>query len=540
MLINIFTSFKWHDVVDVLVISFILHRLMLLLRGTAALQIVLGLLLLWILQVIANAAGLVLTSWFFQGVGAVAVLVVVVVFRNEIRGVLRQTNPVRFFLGRPQEFARLDVSLIGQAAFKLAKSREGALIVLEKRDRLEPYLREGFELDARFNPQLLEAIFAKQSPMHDGAVIINANRIARAGTFLPLTEKEGLPHYYGTRHRAAIGLSEVSDAVVLVVSEERGEVSLVHRSRVRLMPEPEQLKEELDDLLLGADPDTKSRSRRQFWLAHTAGFLLTFLLVSVVWGIYSGRNLSLINISAPIDFRNIPDTLILMKASAEKVEVQITGKQHLVSALKPQQVEAFLDLTGVTFGVHPLALNQDNIELPLGLEVVRLTPSTVTVEMEQRVEKRVAVKPQLEGTPPAGYQIGKISVTPESVMISGALSIVRSTSSLITEPVDLGEIKPKSGEETVEVPLVLSSASMRLLAGQSKEVRLGIELRPQKTTSDESKPAKSRYHLVRSGDTLWSISRRYGLTIEELRRLNKLEPGAVIYPDQKLLLNTDQ
>jgi len=227
MPIDIFTSFKWQDVVDVLVISFILHRLMLLLRGTAALRIVLGLLFLWILQGIANAAGLVLTSWFFQGVGAVAVLVVVVVFRNEIREVLRQTNPIRFFLGRHQEVTRLNVSLIVQAAFQLANSRTGALIVLEKRDRLEPYLREGFELDARFNPQMLETIFAKQSPMHDGAVIINANRIARVGTFLPLTEKEGLPQHHGTRHRAAIGLSEVSDAAVLVVSEERGEVSLI-------------------------------------------------------------------------------------------------------------------------------------------------------------------------------------------------------------------------------------------------------------------------------------------------------------------------
>jgi YbbR domain-containing protein len=229
-----------------------------------------------------------------------------------------------------------------------------------------------------------------------------------------------------------------------------------------------------------------------------------------------------------------------MKASAEKVEVQITGKRHLVSALKPEQVETFLDLEGVTFGVHPLALSQDNIEIPLGLEVVRLTPSTVSVEMEQRVEKRVAVEPQLEGSPPAGYQIGKVSVTPESVKVSGALSIVRSTHSLVTEPIDLGEIEPTSGEMTVEVPLILSSASLRLLAGQSKEVRVGIELRQQKTTRDEPKTIENRYHLVRSGDTLWSISRGYNITIEELRRLNKLAPGAVIYPDQKLSLGTKQ
>ncbi len=540
MPIDIFTSFKWHDVLDVLVISFILHRLMLLLRGTAALQIVLGLLLLWVIQGIAEAAGLLLTSWFFQGVGAVAVLVVVVVYRNEIREVLRQTNPIRFFFGRPQEIPRLNVNMIVQAAFQLAKSRTGALIVLEKGDRLEPYVREGFALDARFNPQMIETIFAKQSPMHDGAVIIHASRIARVGTFLPLTEKEGLPQHYGTRHRAAIGLSEVSDAVVLVVSEERGEVSLVHRGHAQVMGASQQLKEALDDLLLGVDPEMRRRSRRQWWLANTGGFLLTFLLVSIVWGIYSGRHLSLINISTPIDFRNIPENLVFMKASAEKVEVQITGKRRLVSSLTPEQVQAFLDLKGITFGVHRLVLNQDNIELPLGLEVVRLTPSTVKVEMEQRVEKRVEVKPELVGSPPAGYQIDQVSVTPESVKVSGALSVVRATSSLSTEPIDQGVIEPMSGVKTVETSLVLSSASLRLLPGQSRQVRVSMELRPQKTASVEPKTTETRYHLVRSGETLWAISRRYGVTMEELRRLNQLKPGAVIYPDQKLSLGPKQ
>ncbi len=536
--LDIFTSLKWPDVVDVLVISFILHRLVLVLRGTAALQIVLGLLLLWVIQGIATAAGLVLTSWLFQGVGAVAVLIIVVVFRNEIREVLIQTNPIRLFLGRPQETRRINVNLILQAVFQLASSRTGALIVMENRDRLNPYLREGFALDARLNPQIIESIFAKQSPMHDGAIIIRADRIARVETFLPLTEKEGLPRHYGTRHRAAIGLSEVSDSVVLVVSEERGEVSLVHRGRVQVMHDSERLKEALGRMLLGVDRKKKRRSRRQLWLANAGGFLATFLLVATVWGIYSGKQLSLISVTTPIDFRNIPENLVLMNASAEKVEVQITGRRRLVSGVQPEQVEAFLDLKGITFGDHQLVLNQDSIELPLGLEVVRLTPPAVRVAMEQRVEKRVAVKPTLEGSLPAGYQIDEVNVRPQSVKVSGALSILQATSSLFTEPIDLAKIEPASGGKTVEVPLVLSAASLRLLAGENRQVRVEVKLRSHKTDSDHQKEAKSRYHLVRSGDTLWGIGRRYGLTVEELRRLNQLEPGTAIYPDQKLSLGT--
>ena len=152
MLLDVLFPFKWHDLLDILVISFILHRLFLLFRGTTALQIILGLLLLWVIQGIAEAGGLVLTSWFFQGIGAVAVLVIVVVFRNEIREVLFQTNPVRLFFGSTQETRRMSVESIVQAVFQLAKTKTGALIVLQNRDSIEPHLREGFALDARFNP----------------------------------------------------------------------------------------------------------------------------------------------------------------------------------------------------------------------------------------------------------------------------------------------------------------------------------------------------------------------------------------------------
>ena len=118
MPLDIFFAFKWHDLLDILVISFILHRLFLLFRGTIALQIILGLLFLWVIQGIAKAAGLVLTSWFFQGIGAVAVLVIVVVFRNEIREVLIQTNPIRLLFGRSPETRRMSVEFIVQAVFK--------------------------------------------------------------------------------------------------------------------------------------------------------------------------------------------------------------------------------------------------------------------------------------------------------------------------------------------------------------------------------------------------------------------------------------
>ncbi|MGD9338997.1 MAG: diadenylate cyclase [Syntrophobacterales bacterium] len=483
---DILFSFTWRDVVDILVISILIHRLFILFRGTTALQIMLGLLLLWLCHTFAQATGLVLTSWFFQGLGAVAVLVIVVVFRYEIREVLVQTNPIRLFLGRPYEPRAVHLSEVEQAAFQLARSRTGALLVFQQQDRLRVHLREGVPLEGKFSPEIIVSIFARGSPIHDGAAIIQDGQIKLVGAYLPMTHREGLPKHYGARHRAAIGLSEMTDAVILLVSEERGEVSLVHKGEVEPVNEAQLLQAKLGRLLLGIESETKPRTRRRELLSQVAGFLLTFLLVSVFWGIYSGKQLSLINVTTAVDFRNIPENLELKRSSAENVEVQITGKRRLVSALKPDQVHAFLDLKEIGDGYHRLELNADNIELPLGMEVVRITPSTIRLDMEQRVEKKLAVQPDIVGSPPAGYQIDKIKVSPDYVKVSGPVSELRNIDSLLTEPISLTEMDILNGKSVVKVPLVLSPPSLRLLAGENKEVQVGIQFAPQNPSENSA------------------------------------------------------
>jgi diadenylate cyclase len=480
-------SFKWQDVVDILVISFLVHRLFLLFRGTTALQILLGLLFLWLCHTLAQASGLVLTSWFFQGLGAIAVLVIVVVFRNEIRDVVIHTSPARLFLGRPHQPVAIDLPEVERAVFKMAKNRTGAMLVFQQRDKLAEHLSEGIPLHGKWSPEIMTSIFAKESPLHDGAAIIEGDRIKLVGAYLPLTKKEGLPRQYGTRHRAAIGLSEMTDVVVVVVSEERGEVSVVHRGEVELVPEPPQLQKILSRLLLGSYITVKPRTRMRELLIQAGGLLLTFILVSGAWGIYSGKQLSLINVSTAVDFRNIPESLELRRSSAERVEVQITGKRRLVSALNPEQVSAFLDLSAIEAGLHRIELNRNNIELPLGLEVVRITPTAIRIEMENRVEREIAVEPNVVGSPPDGYLIDRISVRPGSVKVSGPVSTLNSMLSLNTEPISVGDIEPQRGEKIVEVPVVLSPASIRLLPGQNKKVLVTVKLKSKPTSQDSSK-----------------------------------------------------
>jgi LysM repeat protein len=386
------------------------------------------------------------------------------------------------------------------------------------------------------NPGVIESVFAKQSPIHDGAVVIHGNRITQVGTFLPLTQKEGLPSDYGTRHRAALGLSEVSDAAVLVVSEERGEVSLVQSGKIKVMKSTRQLEKTLERVLHGTQLKDEPSSKRS-WLAHAAGLLITCLLVATVWGLYTGGELSLINMTVPIDFRNMPENLELKEVSVERIEIQISGRQQLVNALQSDQVRAFLDLEAAKPGIHSVGLNENNIEIPLGLEAVRVSPSSITLELEERVQKSVPVEPKTAGIPPAGYQIEMISVVPQSVELVGRKSELNDVGSVFTEEVDLSEVDPSDGETIVKVPLVLSPASLRLASGQPREVQVRIRFEAHKLVPDQPQRVVRPYHVVRAGETLWELSRRYGLSVDRLRQLNDLAPDAPIYPGQQLKLS---
>jgi len=529
---NVPILLEWKNFLDILVISFILHRLFLLMRGTVAFQVSVGLVVLWLFQEVANAAGLVLTSWFFRGIGAVAVLVIVVAFRNELRDILVHTNPIRFLLGRTRQTREVGYHLLAQAAFRLANRRIGALIVIQNEDDLRGSVRGGLPLDGNLLPEVLESIFSKESPVHDGAVIIRGNRIGQVGTFLPLSTEETLPLHFGTRHRAAIGLSESCDAVILVVSEERGDISLVHRRNVERIYNPDQLEQRLDFLLTTRDvSEGKVQKGVRAWMAQGGGLLLTFVLVSVFWGLYAGREFSLVSMKAPVYYRDIPEYLQLKKASSEEVEVQVSGRRGLVSSLDPQQVRAFLSLGGISAGEHEFVLNSDNIVLTPGLEVERITPSSITIEMERILVKTVRVRADLAGPPPDGFEVGAVRVKPDSVRVRGPATILVDVTSMQTAPIDLQSLRVRDGQASQEVPLIVASPSMGLPDLERGQVQVSIRFLP---AGASGAGGVARTHKVRKGDTLYEIGKQYGVPTEALRKLNSLKPGEYIQPGQEL------
>jgi diadenylate cyclase len=218
--------FTGRDALEIVIVAIIIYNLLLLIRGTRAVQMILGLLAILVVYWIAVLLKFPTLRGVLKEVLFYLPFAVIVLFAAEIRRALQQfgRNPLVALFSAPHtEDLVTDVVL---AATSLAAKRIGALIVLERRDGLKTYIENGVAVDALVSYELLVNLFVPGTPLHDGAVIIANHRLASASSFLPLTQRTGLPKEYGTRHRAAIGISEETDALTIVVSEERGTIAL--------------------------------------------------------------------------------------------------------------------------------------------------------------------------------------------------------------------------------------------------------------------------------------------------------------------------
>ncbi|MCX7793140.1 MAG: diadenylate cyclase CdaA [Thermodesulfovibrionales bacterium] len=224
---------RWQDFIDILIIAFILYRLLAFFkRGSRAGRIVIGIVILLAASLLSKTFGFYTVDWLFHNFWSQIVIALIIIFQPEIRRALAQMgrSPI-FGLTSAEEIKSIDE--IVKAAISLASRKIGALIVIEREVSLRDYVEIGVPLDAKVSKELLLSIFHPTSPIHDGAVIIRGNRVVAAGCFLPLALGTEISKAYGTRHRAGIGLSEETDAVVIIISEETGHISVAIRGELK-------------------------------------------------------------------------------------------------------------------------------------------------------------------------------------------------------------------------------------------------------------------------------------------------------------------
>lgn len=239
-------QFGWRDALDIVLVAVVIYNLLALIRGTRAMQMAVGLSILAASYFVARLLDLTAFEALSREILFYLPFAIIVLFQQEIRRALAQfgKNPlVRLF--RHEEHVWSFESIIG-AATELAEKRIGALIVVERSQSLRPWIESGKTLDAVLSPELLLNIFTPRTPLHDGAVIIERNRILAAGVFLPLSSSTEITAAHGTRHRAAVGLTEETDAFVIVVSEENGSLSVALEGKLYENLLPAQLQSMLE------------------------------------------------------------------------------------------------------------------------------------------------------------------------------------------------------------------------------------------------------------------------------------------------------
>jgi len=239
----------WLDILDILIVAFLIYQLLQFIRGTHAVQMALGALVLVLLYWLSQLLHLETVNWLLRTFMPYLVFGIIVVFQSEIRKVLAQLGktPLPGVFGSPRTEEVIDEVVL--AATTLAAQRTGAIVVIERDMGLRSYIETGIGLDAFVTYDLLISIFNPGTPLHDGAVIVQGNRVAAAACFLPLTVNPQLSRELGSRHRAAIGVTEDTDALAVVVSEETGVISLVVGGRIRRELDAGTLKAALLDAL---------------------------------------------------------------------------------------------------------------------------------------------------------------------------------------------------------------------------------------------------------------------------------------------------
>ncbi len=464
-LLTFLAGIRWQDIVDVLLNSYILFRLYVLFRGTNVIRVVAGIALLWIFQRIAVQLGLIVTSWAMQGIIAGAALIIIIVFRNEIRNVLQAKNIRAILWGFHQPIARTPIDAIVQGVYDLARKRIGALIVIPGKEDIDEAVQGGVNWQGLVSREMLISIFWDGNPVHDGAAVVVGSRVTRVGAILPLSQRDDLPRKYGTRHRAAIGLTEQSDALVIVVSEERGEVVAAKQNEVIAIHDNLALNNTLRSHLGMAPVADADTHRESLELVMAAAVCL--ICMAGVWFSFAKGLETLTNLQVPLEFINRDSRMQILSASDNNIRLHLSGAGALINSVKPEQVRVKLDLSHAVNGENTFTISRDNIVMPPGLRLNRIEPYEVKVLLDYPIAKELPIQVDWVGVLPEEMILKKVRLSPDYTKVVGGGQIVNHLSTVYTEKVQLENLQ-ENGQITVG--LALEPASLKIANGYRHKV----------------------------------------------------------------------
>ncbi|MBK5275370.1 MAG: TIGR00159 family protein [Desulfuromonadales bacterium] len=427
------------DLADILIMTFLLYQLYSWFRKTRAMQVLLGLGVVTLIYFATRFLDLYMTSWILQELGTVLIILIIVVFQAEIRQALYRFSLLRNFFDPREKEQHSHFQQISDTLFMLAGRRIGALLVFKRMDSLADLMLNGVRLDCEISPQILETIFYSGTPLHDGAALIRDGRIALASCHLPLSSNPDLPQYLGTRHRAALGLSERTDAIVVAVSEERGEVSLADAGEFLKLGSPAALVAALEQRVSPVNEKTVLTVWQKLF-SNLLPKMALLLIVTAFWALITFRQGQITTVTTPVRLQGLADELILVRSSPEELEVQLKSLSSLTPTPAKLDISANVDLSGIREGQTVVRIKNSDFSLPSGMAVSSVNPSSIKVFAEKKVRKTVPVRVDLRGAPGPGMRGYDVVSDPATVVVEGPAGQISRVESIATEEIDAGRL----------------------------------------------------------------------------------------------------
>ncbi|MFC1863891.1 diadenylate cyclase [Thermodesulfobacteriota bacterium] len=385
--LSIINNLRLQDVLDILFLTVVAYYLYNWFRGTKAFKALIGLLVLGMVFTIARTWGLFLTTWVFQILWQVLVILLIILFQSEIRQVLERVNPLKTLGFNKLAIPGKWIADFAEGIFSMADQKIGALVILERIDRIEEWITGGQQLNSKPSKEILLSIFQKRSPLHDGAMVIRNGRVIFVSGYLPLSSSERFPRDWGTRHRAAAGITEKCDAWVVLVSEETGEVLLVRDGGIINVENKERLSRLVFEAITPLSPPKTSWTKRFKSLATNRWPVKvgSLILVSLLWLLFAGQQDFQVNFHVPLELKNMPMELKLENPMEPEVKITVRGLRKEASTLNERNVHAQIDLSLAQPGKKILPVTRDQILLPNDrIQVVRIEPSQIEFEFSSR------------------------------------------------------------------------------------------------------------------------------------------------------------
>ena len=474
----LFRTFRIQDILDIVIISVMISALLIWFKDRASRFVFLGITLLGVIYLLARFFQLYLTTLALQAFFAILLFVLVVIFQEDLRRFFERLALLGRFRKKIFTVTAFNESaeIIAQTAADLARKRIGALIVLQGEDPLDRHLTGCSNLDGLLSQPLLESIFDPHSIGHDGAALVDGNRLMRFGCHLPLSASAAQHGSLGLRHTAALGLSERSDALCIVVSEERGTISLARGERIEEIANASALRIELEAFFAKRMPLAKPRLIRNWLKQNPREKLIAVVLACILWVIFGYQRETIRrDFIVPIQYLNAPVEWVLEEPKVMEAKVMLTGPVQAFQLLHPDSLKISVDLKQLRPGTQEIVLTGDMVKAPSNLTVAAITPERIRVITSRLLPLTVPIEVLTENSPPSGIAVQSITVSPTEVKVLIPRRLRGKRIRVLTEPIDLSLLDVQK----IFTPALRYPPDIQFPAGKTPMIRVIVKTRTE-------------------------------------------------------------